>query len=115
MTAPRPSADEIVARMSPGKVYAVSSIASKFEQRAAQMKPILESLVVSGRLKRGMRKHGSRICTGYALPSDADLNVQAAGTTIAGPQHAPNLKSTLTGYDREISRRVELAMTTRAR
>ncbi|KAB0641561.1 hypothetical protein WT67_29520 [Burkholderia stagnalis] len=115
MSLHRPTPDEILARLCPGKVYAVSSIASKFEQRAAQMKPILESLVVNGRLKRGMRKHGARICTGYALPSDADLDAQAAGTSIAGPQYARNWKSTLTGYDREIRTRAELCMAARTR
>ncbi|WP_175867909.1 DNA-binding protein [Burkholderia diffusa] len=36
-------------------------------------------------------------------------------TPAAGPRLAPNLQSTLAGYDREISRRVELALTTRGR
>ncbi|KUZ98129.1 hypothetical protein WI40_14090 [Burkholderia ubonensis] len=115
MSAHRPNHDEILATFQPGKVYEATAVAAKFKQRASELKPTLEELVANGRLKRGIRRHGSRISPGYTLPTGAEADPRAIGTTIAGPQYARNWKSTLTGYDREMRTRAELCMAARTR
>ncbi|WP_175689661.1 hypothetical protein [Burkholderia anthina] len=115
MSMHRPNHNAILATFQPGKVYEATAVAAKFKLRSAQLKPTLEALVESGRLKRGLRKHGARTCPGYALPSGAEVEAQTFGTSIAGPQYAHDWKTTLTGYDREMRARAELCMVARTR
>ncbi|MCA8481902.1 DNA-binding protein, partial [Burkholderia multivorans] len=61
------------------------------------------------RIDRRVRTDTAYEVTPAAMPR-APLDMPAAG-----PRLAPNLQSALAGYDREISRRVELAMTTRGK
>ncbi|AIO32011.1 hypothetical protein DM39_1485 [Burkholderia cenocepacia] len=115
MSAHRPAHAEILATFQPGRVYEPTAVAAKFKLRGAQLKPTLEALVAIGRLKHSLRKHGSRVCPGYTLPSDSDLEAQAVGATIAGRQYARDWKTTLTGYDRAMQTRAELCMAARTR
>jgi hypothetical protein len=112
VTTRRPTPDEILARLNPGQVYEAATIAGKFGNNVAQVKPILEALVDGGRLKRGTKQHGGRQYAGYVCMSDVEIELRDT-TTVAGPAYAPNWRSTLTGYDREIRSRIELCMMAR--
>jgi len=114
MTTRRPAPDQILARMTAGTKYEASTVASKFRINVAQMKPLLEALVESGRLKRGARRHGERLCPAYVRPTDAEV-AQRAATSIAGPAYAPDWRSTLTGYDSSNRERAALCMMARSR
>ncbi|MET3554907.1 hypothetical protein [Burkholderia sp. 567] len=115
MSIHRPNHDAILSTFLPGKVNEATAVAAKFKLRATQLKPTLEALVANGRLKRGVRKHGARVCPGYALPSGAETDAQTAGISIAGPKYVHDWKTTLTGYDREIRSRAALCMAARTR
>lgn len=114
MTTRRPTPDQILARMTAGTKYEASTAASKFRINVAQMKPLLEALVESGRLIRGARRHGERLCPAYVRPTDEEVALRSS-TSIAGPAYAPNWRSTLIGYDREIRARAALCMMARTR
>ncbi|RQZ18108.1 hypothetical protein DIE15_08215 [Burkholderia sp. Bp9031] len=112
MTKRRPTPDQILARMSAGTKYEASTVASKFGIKATQMKPLLEALVESGRLTRGARRHGERLCPAYVRPTNADIALRES-TSVAGPAYAPDWRSTLTGYDSAHRERAELCMMAR--
>ncbi|NDV77233.1 DNA-binding protein [Burkholderia cenocepacia] len=65
----------------------------------------------------GVLRHGTHSAReiATALQTSTALVQALLDTPAAGPRLAPNLQSTLAGYDREISRRVELAMSTRGK
>ncbi|MDS0801761.1 DNA-binding protein [Burkholderia cenocepacia] len=94
-----------------GGTRTACQIASELHTSAAVVQCFLDTLFYAGRIRidRRVRTDTAYEATPAALPR-APLD-----TPAAGPRLAPNLQSTLAGYDREISRRVELAMTTRAR
>ncbi|UXZ62558.1 DNA-binding protein [Burkholderia multivorans] len=91
--------------------HTAREIATKLGTSTAFVQCFLDTLFYAGRIRidRRVRTDTAYEVVPAALPR-APLN-----TPTAGPRLAPNLQSTLAGYDREISRRVKLAMTTRAR
>lgn len=91
--------------------HTASQIASELHTSAAVVQCFLDTLFYAGRIRIDRRV---RTDTAYEVVPAA-LPRAPLDTPAAGPRLAPNLQSTLAGYDREISRRVELAMTTRAR
>ncbi|AIS95505.1 putative phage DNA-binding protein [Burkholderia thailandensis MSMB59] len=86
-------------------------IAAELQTSTALVQVFLDTLFYAGRIRidRRVRTDTAYEATPAATPR-APLD-----TPSAGPRLAPNLQSTLAGYDREISCRVELAMITRAR
>ncbi|KVF08957.1 DNA-binding protein [Burkholderia vietnamiensis] len=91
--------------------HTASQIASELHTSAAVVQCFLDTLFYAGRIRIDRRV---RTDTAYEVVPAA-LPRAPLDTPAAGPRLAPNLQSTLAGYDREISRRVELAMSTRAR
>ncbi|MDN8033029.1 DNA-binding protein [Burkholderia multivorans] len=86
-------------------------IAKKLETSTAFVQCLLDTLFYAGRIRidRRVRTDTAYEVMPAAMPR-APLDTPAAGLRLA-----PNLQSTLAGYDREINRRVELAMTTRGK
>nr|WP_254222308.1 DNA-binding protein [Burkholderia multivorans] len=94
-----------------GGTRTAREIAAELQTSTVVVQHFVDMLFYSGRIRIDRRvKHD----VAYELTPTAMPRVPL-DTPAAGPRLAPNLKSTLAGYDREISRRVELAMTTRAR
>ncbi|WP_261532557.1 DNA-binding protein [Burkholderia multivorans] len=94
-----------------GGTRTAREIAAALQTSTVIVQHFIDMLFYSGRIRIDRRvKHD----VAYELTPAAAPRV-VLDTPHAGPRLAPNLKSTLAGYDREISRRVELAMTTRAR
>lgn len=91
--------------------HTAREVAAELQTSTALVQGFLDTLFYAGRIRidRRVRTDTAYEVTTAAMPR-APLD-----TPSAGPRLAPNLQSTLAGYDREISRRVELAMTTRAR
>ncbi|MDN7913730.1 hypothetical protein [Burkholderia cepacia] len=108
------NADNVFARMVPGKTYPAYVIAARFKVPTKDVRPHLDALIRSGLIEHshalaktlGFRRPGKE----PAMPAQA-----AAGTSIAAAPTPPNLNSTLTGYEREIRGWVELCMMTRTR
>ncbi|MCO8625970.1 DNA-binding protein [Burkholderia multivorans] len=86
-------------------------IAKKLETSTAFVQCLLDTLFYAGRIRIDRRV---RTDTAYEV-MPAAMPRAPLDTPAAGPRLAPNLQSTLAGYDREINRRVELAMTTRGK
>ncbi|AOI92073.1 DNA-binding protein [Burkholderia pseudomultivorans] len=91
--------------------HTAREIATELQTSTAFVQSFLDTLFYAGRIRIDRRV---RADTAYE-PMPAAMPRVPLDTPAAGPRLAPNLQSTLAGYDREISRRVELAMTTRAR
>lgn len=91
--------------------HTAREIATKLETSTAFVQCFLDTLFYAGLIRIDRRV---RTDTAYEVVPDA-ITRAPLDTPAAGPRLAPNLKSTLAGYDREISRRVELAMTTRGK
>ncbi|MBR8141167.1 DNA-binding protein [Burkholderia vietnamiensis] len=91
--------------------HTAREIAKKLETSTAFVQSLLDTLFHAGRIRIDRRVHTD---TAYEV-TPAALPRVPLDTPTAGPRLAPNLQSTLAGYDREISRRVELAMTTRGK
>ena len=91
--------------------HTAREIAIELRSSPAFVQCFLDTLFYAGRIRidRRVTTDTAYQMTPVAAPR-APLD-----TPAAGPRLAPNLQSTLAGYDREISRRVELAMATRAR
>ncbi|MCA7962543.1 DNA-binding protein [Burkholderia cenocepacia] len=94
-----------------GGTRTASQIAAELHTSAAVVQCFLDTLFYAGRIRIDRRV---RTDTAYEVVPAA-LPRAPLDTPTAGPRLAPNLQSTLAGYDREISRRVELAMTTRGK
>ncbi|WP_175806635.1 DNA-binding protein [Burkholderia cenocepacia] len=94
-----------------GGTRTASQIAAELHTSAAVVQCFLDTLFYAGRIRIDRRV---RTDTAYEVVP-ATMPRAPLDTPAAGPRLAPNLKSTLAGYDREISRRVELAMTTRGK
>ncbi|MBY4831737.1 DNA-binding protein [Burkholderia dolosa] len=91
--------------------HTAREIATKLSTSTAFVQCFLDTLFYAGRIRVDRRvKHDIAYELAPVAAAKARLD-----TPTAGPRLAPNLQSTLAGYDREISRRVELAMTTRTR
>ncbi|RQV52076.1 DNA-binding protein [Burkholderia cenocepacia] len=86
-------------------------IATELQTSTAFVQALLDTLFYAGRIRIDRRVTTD---TAYELTPVAAPRAPL-DTPSAGPRLAPNLKSTLAGYDREISRRVELAMSTRGK
>ncbi|MDN7998098.1 DNA-binding protein [Burkholderia multivorans] len=91
--------------------HTASQIAAKLGTSTAFVQCFLDTLFYAGRIRIDRRV---RTDTAYEVVPAA-MPRAPLDTPSAGPRLAPNLKSTLVGYDREISRRVELAMTARGK
>ncbi|HDR8953401.1 TPA: DNA-binding protein [Burkholderia vietnamiensis] len=91
--------------------HTAREIAIELRSSPAVVQCFLDTLFYAGRIRIDRRAQGDKAyeVTPPAVPR-APLD-----TPAAGPRLAPNLQSTLAGYDREISRRVDLAMTTRGK
>ncbi len=91
--------------------YTAREIATELQTSTAFVQSFLDTLFYAGRIRIDRRVHTD---TAYEVVQDA-VPRAPLDTPAAGPRLAPNLQSMLAGYDREISRRVELAMTARGR
>lgn len=94
-----------------GGTHTAREIAAELQTSTAFVQCFLDTLFYAGRIRIN---RAVRTDTAYEVVPAALLRAPL-DTPAAGPRLAPNLQSTLAGYDREISRRVELAMTTRTR
>ncbi|HIC7209368.1 DNA-binding protein [Burkholderia stabilis] len=103
--------NEAVLRVLRAGTHTASEIAAELCTTAFVAQHFVDMLFYSGKIRIDRRV---RHDVAYELAPAAVARVPL-DTPSAGPRLAPNLQSTLAGYDREISRRVELAMTTRAR
>ncbi|WP_155629429.1 hypothetical protein [Burkholderia territorii] len=109
------NADNVFARMVPGRTYPAYVIAARFKVPTKDVRPHLDALIEAGRIEHS---HALAKTLGFRRPGKLpakELPPPAADTTIAAPPAAPNLNSTLTGYEREIRGWVELCMMTRTR
>lgn len=109
------NADNVFARMIPGKTYPAYVIAASFKVPTKDVRPHLDALIVAGRIEHS---HALAKTLGFRRPGQLPAKEQppaAADTTVAAPPAPPNLNSTLTGYEREIRGWVELCMITRSR
>ncbi|WP_261534452.1 DNA-binding protein [Burkholderia multivorans] len=91
--------------------HTAREIATELQTSTAFVQCFLDTLFYAGRIRIDRRV---RTDTAYEVVPAA-LPRPPLDTPTAGPRLAPNLQSTLAGYDREISRRVELAMSTRGK
>lgn len=91
--------------------HTAREIAAKLQTSTALVQGFLDTLFYASRIRIDRRV---RADTAYEVVPSAMARTPL-DTPSAGPRLAPNLQSTLAGYDREISRRVELAMTTRGK
>ncbi|MDN7476188.1 DNA-binding protein [Burkholderia multivorans] len=91
--------------------HTAREIATELQTSTAFVQSLLDTLFYAGRIRIDRRV---RTDTAYEV-APAAMPRAPLDTPSAGPRLAPNLQSTLAGYDREISRRVELAMTTRGK
>lgn len=91
--------------------HTAREIATELGTSTAFVQCFLDTLFYAGRIRidRHVKHDVAYELTPTAVPRPM------LDTPCAGPRLAPNLQSTLAGYDREISRRVELAMTTRGK
>lgn len=108
MTTARIKNDEILAQLSKG-TKTIYQLAFALGVQPAVLQCRVDMLFYSGRVRIDLR------CTndlGYCLPP---VESSPLDTPVGERRTGPNLQSTLVGYDREISRRIELAMITRAR
>ncbi|MGU7839434.1 DNA-binding protein [Burkholderia sp. AW33-5] len=91
--------------------HTAREIAKKLETSTAFVQCFLDTLFYAGRIRidRSVHTDTAYEVTPIAAPR-APLD-----TPAAGPRLAPNLQSTLAGYDREFNRRIELALSTRGK
>ncbi|UEC03926.1 DNA-binding protein [Burkholderia vietnamiensis] len=94
-----------------GGTHTAREIATELGTSTALVQGFLDTLFYAGRIRIDRRV---RTDTAYEV-TRAAMARAPLDTPSAGPRLAPNLQSTLAGYDREISSRVELAMTTRGK
>ncbi|UEP18733.1 hypothetical protein vBSbQDWS_11 [Shewanella phage vB_Sb_QDWS] len=101
--------------MIPGHVISPWEIAIRISSLAALVRPVMEGLADRGALTRVRVSHVKQ--PKYMITGTEKLveKVEKYVGIPAGARLAPNLQSTLAGYDREISRRVELALATRGK
>ncbi|MBY4752289.1 hypothetical protein [Burkholderia dolosa] len=107
------SADNMFARMKPGRTYSAYMIAAKFNVPTKTVRPFLDELIKRGSIEYS---HAVAKTLGFRRPGPMPEKEQAprvADTSIAAPPAPPNLNSTLTGYEREIRGWVELCMLAR--
>ncbi|KML48112.1 hypothetical protein VL15_30590 [Burkholderia cepacia] len=109
------NADNVFARMIPGKTYPAYVIAASFKVPTKDVRPHLDALIQSGLIEHS---HALAKTLGFRRPGhEPQKEAPAPGgdTSIAAAPTPPNLNSTLTGYEREIRGWVELCMMTRQR
>lgn len=108
--------ETILAWMEPNKMYTSTEIADAFgikSGRGRHRQELYELLVRMARAKHIERCPLVDRTTAWAkIVKRAPI---VLNTSIAGPQVAPDLRSTLHGYEAEIRRRVDLCMATRGR
>ncbi|ONC17942.1 hypothetical protein AQ913_22250 [Burkholderia pseudomallei] len=110
MTTPRIKNDDILAQLTSG-TKTIYQLAFALGVQPAVLQCRVDMLFYSGRVRIDLR------CTndlGYCLAPAEPPPRAPLDTPMAGPRLAP-MQSTLVGYDREISSRIELAMTTRGK
>ncbi|QTD90789.1 DNA-binding protein [Burkholderia anthina] len=103
------------ARMKPGRTYSAYMIAAKFHVPTKTVRPFLDELIRRGSIKYS---HALTKTLGFVRPGKLpakEIPPLPLNTSVAAPPSAPNLNSTLTGYEREIRSRVELCLMTRTR
>ncbi|CAJ9928628.1 MULTISPECIES: hypothetical protein [pseudomallei group] len=109
------SADNVFARMKPGRTYSAYMIAAKFHVPTKTVRPFLNELIARGTIRHS---HALTKTLGFLRPGKLavkEVPPPALNTSIAAPPAPPNLNSTLTGYEREIRGWVELCMLARTR
>ena len=110
MTSRRINSAAVVGVLASG-THTAREIATELKTSTAFVQALLDTLFYASRIRIDRRVTTD---TAYELTPVAAPRAPL-DTPSAGPRLAPNLKSTLAGYDREISRRVELAMATRGK
>ncbi|MCA8326241.1 hypothetical protein [Burkholderia cepacia] len=109
------SADNVFARMKPGRTYSAYMIAAKFHVPTKTVRPFLDELITRGSIKHS---HALAKTLGFLRPGKLpvkELPPPTLNTSFAAPPVPPNLNSTLIGYEREIRGWVELCLMTRTR
>ncbi|MBM2769870.1 DNA-binding protein [Burkholderia anthina] len=110
MSSRRINSTEVVGVLAKG-THTARQIAAELQTSTAFVQSFLDTLFYAGRIRIDRRVTTD---TAYELTPIAAPRAPL-DTPAAGPRLAPNLQSTLAGYDREISRRVKFAMTTRGK
>ncbi|EEE09224.1 hypothetical protein [Burkholderia multivorans] len=110
MTSRRINSEAVLGVLRTG-THTAREIATKLGTSTAFVQCFVDTLFYAGRIRIDRRV---RTDTAYEA-TPATIPRAPLDTPAAGPRISPNLQSTLAGYDREISRRVELAMTTRGK
>ncbi|WP_420213467.1 DNA-binding protein (plasmid) [Burkholderia aenigmatica] len=90
-------------------------VAVVLDAKQSKVNSILDTLLYSGHLELIQKADGNHQYRRKTRDVAESVEREPLTTSIAGRQIAPNLRSTLTGYDREISRRVSLCMAGRGR
>lgn len=109
------SAENVFARMVPGRTYPAYVIAASFKVPTKEVRPHLDALIQSGQIEHS---HALAKTLGFRRPGQHPAKKPAPSkleTSVAAPPLPPNLNSTLTGYEREIRGWVELCMLARTR
>lgn len=109
------NADNVFARMVPGRTYPAYVIAARFKVPTKDVRPHLDALIEAGRIEHS---HALAKTLGFRRPGPLpakEAPAHAADTSVAAPPAPPNLNSTLTGYEREIRGWVELCMLARTK
>ncbi|WP_070108459.1 DNA-binding protein [Burkholderia plantarii] len=109
MTSRRINSEAVMGVLRHG-THTAGEIATALQTSTAFVQAFLDTLFYAERIRIDKRV----TTTAYEIvpPRTARAPLD---TPTAGPHLAPNLQSTLAGYDREICRRVELAMTSRGK
>lgn len=98
-------------RMTPGMIYTVRKVAQWFGIETHEARNYLEGLWRNGVLKRRKHEDGS---WGFQRPEPYAVDAtDHKDFSVAQPPMPPDMKSTMTDYEREMRRHVELCMSIR--
>jgi hypothetical protein len=108
--------ENLLTRMEPGHRYTVYQLAAKFRLKTDDVRRTVGQLVTAGEIQTELASTNTfrQGCTLYfrgAVPvAPTVTRIELSVAVRAGP---PDLKSTMVGYDAEISRRLQLCMLAR--
>ena len=107
---PHASADLVLEYMKPDRLYTSPELAQAFGVPKQYMQEVLYRLRRTGYTER--TRSADRTFAWSKIIKRTPANLK---TSIAGPAYAPDLRSTMLGYDAAFRTRVELAMMGRGR
>jgi hypothetical protein len=104
---PRPlNAEKLLEQMKVGKTYHAYQLAVKFNLSSLEIRPLLDSLIGSGKLEVGQV---DELAGGYRRPHPGT----ASESATALPRTFAVQHGELTGYEAEFARRVALCLSVR--